>query len=229
MGFNNEGMDLVAARVKEWRINYPYSSMLIGGNIGKNKSTPNEEAWLDYAKCFRTLHDMVDYFVVNVSSPNTPGLRELQEKDSLYKILSNLQEINRQQQKPRPILLKIAPDLNNDQLDDICQLALELKLDGLVATNTTISRDGLSPESSSLAETIGAGGISGKPLRERSTEVIKFLSEKTGKKIPIMGSGGIFTGKDAREKLEAGAVLVQVWTGFIYTGPSIVSKILNDF
>ena len=229
MGFNNEGVDAAVKRVRAWRANYPHSKMLIGGNIGKNKSTPNEKAWEDYEKCFESMHDMVDYFVVNVSSPNTPGLRELQEKDSLRKILSGLQRINRQKKKPKPVLLKIAPDLTAGQLDDIASLALELSLDGLVATNTTISREGLSSSSLSAAERYGAGGLSGLPLRSRSTEVISYLHEKTGNKIPIIGSGGIFTSEDAKEKIAAGASLVQVWTGFVYVGPHIVSKILKDF
>jgi dihydroorotate dehydrogenase len=229
MGFNNEGMESVSGRLRLWRIKYPHTKMLIGGNIGKNKITPNEEAWMDYEKCFLALHGLVDYFVVNVSSPNTPGLRELQEKESLSKILSRLQDINRSMQNPKPILLKIAPDLNKEQLDDICVLALELQLDGLVAANTTISREGLSNQSAALAGSYGAGGLSGMPLRSRSTEMIKYLHEKTGKKIPIIGSGGIFTKEDVLEKMEAGAKLVQVWTGFIYEGPGIVSKILKNF
>ena len=228
MGFNNEGVEAAVKRVKAWRIQYPHSTMLIGGNIGKNKSTPNDEAWLDYEKCFQALHIVVDYFVVNVSSPNTPGLRELQEKDALRKILSGLQKINRQKKIQRPILLKIAPDLTIGQLDDIAALALELSLDGLVAANTTISREGLSELSLADAEHYGAGGLSGLPLRDRSTEVIRYLYEKTGKQIPIIGSGGIFTGADAREQMTAGASLIQVWTGFIYIGPNIVSKILKD-
>jgi dihydroorotate dehydrogenase len=170
---------------------------------------------------------VVDYCVVNVSSPNTPGLRELQEKDSLRKILSGLQKINRQKKTQRPILLKIAPDLTIGQLDDIASLSMELSLDGLVATNTTISREGLSEQSSVNADRYGAGGLSGAPLRKRSTDVVRYLYEKTGKHIPIIGSGGIFTDADAKEKLTAGASLVQVWTGFIYIGPHIVSKILK--
>jgi len=228
MGFNNDGVDEAVKRIKDWKTFFPRSPMLIGGNIGKNKITPNESAWRDYEKCFEALHEVVDYFVVNVSSPNTPGLRELQEKESLRKILSGLQKLNQQKVTPRPILLKIAPDLNATQLDDIASLALELSLDGLVATNTTISREGLHAGSANLAEKYGAGGLSGSPLQERSTEVVKYLSEKTGKKIPIIGSGGIFTGTDAAEKFDAGATLVQVYTGFIYVGPAIVNRILNN-
>jgi dihydroorotate dehydrogenase len=174
----------------------------------------------------------VDYFVVNVSSPNTPGLRELQEKESLRKILVNLQTVNRQltgsgKKNPKPILLKIAPDLSWEQIDDVIDLAMEIKLDGLVATNTTISREKLKTENKKI-EKIGAGGLSGLPLADRSTEIIRYMGEKTKGKISIVASGGIFTGNDAVKKLGAGASLVQVWTGFIYEGPFIVRKILRD-
>ena len=203
--------------------------LIIGGNIGKNKSTPNEDAWKDYEICFRELHPYVDYFVVNVSSPNTPGLRELQEKDSLKKILTKLQAINQQQttSNQKPILLKIAPDLTTEQLDDVIDLALEINLDGLVATNTTIGRDQLVTHNSKL-ETIGAGGLSGLPLKQRSTEIVKYISERTKGQIPVIASGGIFTGEDAKEKMAAGASLVQVWTGFIYEGPGIVKRICKS-
>ena len=197
--------------------------MIFGGNIGKNKVTPNEEAWKDYEICFNALHDYVDYFVVNVSSPNTPGLRELQEKESLRKILVHLQQLNTAKTVQRPILLKIAPDLTNEQLNDVAALALEIKLDGLVATNTTISREGLSEQSGVRSRE--TGGLSGKPLQHRSTEVLKYLISRTEGKIPVIASGGIFTGDDAREKLACGAPLVQVWTGFIYVGPAIVKQI----
>lgn len=200
------------------------SKMIIGGNIGKNKVTPNEDAWKDYEICFRELHPYVDYFVVNVSSPNTPGLRELQEKESLKKILTSLQAINDKLETKKPILLKIAPDLTTQQLDDVAALALEIKLDGLIATNTTISREGLTTHDSRL-RAIGPGGLSGLPLKERSTEVVKYICQKTRGEVPVIASGGIFTGADAREKLEAGASLVQVWTGFIYEGPGIVKRI----
>jgi dihydroorotate dehydrogenase len=199
--------------------------LIIGGNIGKNKVTANEEAWKDYVRCFAALHECVDYFVVNVSSPNTPGLRELQEKDALRKIFTELQNSNHGFRSKKPLLLKIAPDLTNEQLDDIVSLAFEIGLDGLVATNTTISRDHLSTLSQQKIQAIGAGGLSGKPLTKRSTEVVTYLSKNTEGKIPIIASGGIFTGKDAAEKMSAGASLVQVWTGFIYEGPAIVKKI----
>lgn len=235
MGFNNEGVKVVAERLKDWKAKYEVRStkydsprsantrLIIGGNIGKNKVTPNEDAWKDYEICFRELHPYVDYFVVNVSSPNTPGLRELQEKDSLQKILSHLQTINAAQTHPKPLLLKIAPDLTIEQIDDVIDLAMEIKLDGLVATNTTISREGLSPESEKRSKE--SGGLSGKPLQKKSTEIVKYIAEKTKGTIPIMASGGIFTGEDAIEKLDAGASLVQVWTGFIYEGPGIAKSI----
>ncbi len=229
MGFNNDGVQAVAERLKKWRAataQHP-SSLIIGGNIGKNKVTPNEDAWKDYEICFKELHPYVDYFVVNVSSPNTPGLRELQEKDSLRKILQHLQMINNAKAIAKPIFLKIAPDLSQEQIDDVIDLALEIKLDGLVATNTTISRERLavSPEQ---VQKIGAGGLSGAPLKQRSTEVVKYLCERLNGEIPVMASGGIFTGEDAKEKIAAGAALVQVWTGFIYEGPAIVKNICKS-
>jgi dihydroorotate dehydrogenase len=228
MGFNNDGVKVIAERLKDWREKKARSAgtgprMIIGGNIGKNKITPNEEAWKDYAICFNDLHPYVDYFVVNVSSPNTPGLRELQEKESLRKILLHLQMINNGKANSKPILLKIAPDLTEQQIDDVIEIALDIKLDGLVATNTTTRRENLTKERG-----IGnqePGGLSGLPLKERSTKVIKYISKKTNKEIPIIASGGVFTGVDAKEKFGAGASLVQVWTGFIYEGPFIVKKI----
>jgi dihydroorotate dehydrogenase len=239
MGFNNDGVEAVAKRLQAWQekksaICNRQSKIIIGGNIGKNKVTANEDAWKDYEICFTALHNYVDYFVVNVSSPNTPGLRELQEKESLKKILTNLQTINYQlstipqdpagNHQPKPILLKIAPDLTNGQLDDVIDLALEIKLDGLVASNTTINRSNLKTDDSQLTK-IGAGGLSGLPLKKRSTEVVQYIHQKTNGQIPIIASGGIFTAADAKEKMEAGASLVQVWTGFIYKGPAIVKNI----
>jgi dihydroorotate dehydrogenase len=226
MGFNNEGMEAAKRRLAEWRNKFPDSTMIIGGNIGKNKLTPNEDAASDYVKCFHTLFEEVDYFVVNVSSPNTPGLRELQERPALEKIFGALQEINNGKAHPKPILLKIAPDLTNAQLNEICGLSLQMQLSGLVATNTTISREGLLTNSREV-EAIGAGGLSGKPVQARSTEVLRYLHDHTGGKLPLIGSGGVFTANDAKEKLEAGASLVQVWTGFVYEGPTIVQKICN--
>jgi len=237
MGFNNDGVKEIKKRLKDWNREIEQKAkrnagkkkaskprLIIGGNIGKNKSTPNEDAWLDYVTCFNTLHDYVDYFVVNVSSPNTPGLRELQEKESLRKILTQLQVQNISFEIKKPILLKIAPDLTMEQIDDVIDLALEIELDGLVATNTTISRDNLTTDTS-LVNAMGAGGLSGLPVKQRSTEIVQYIYQKTNGQIPIIASGGIFTGADAKEKLTAGAKLVQVWTGFVYEGPAIVKKI----
>jgi dihydroorotate dehydrogenase len=230
MGFNNDGVEAVAKRLEKWqnkkgsRLPTLDSRLIIGGNIGKNKTTPNEDAWKDYDTCFIALHPYVDFFVVNVSSPNTPGLRELQEKDSLKKILTNLQQLNKEQNASRPILLKIAPDLSDKQIGDVVDLALEIKLDGIVAANTTISRESLLTPVSRL-QAIDVGGLSGKPLQKRSTEIVKYISQKTNGKVPIIASGGVFTAIDAKEKLDAGASLVEVWTGFIYEGPAIVKKI----
>lgn len=233
MGFNNDGVEAIAKRLQSWKeknnkregIN---RQLIIGGNIGKNKTTPNEFAWRDYETCFNALHPYVDYFVVNVSSPNTPGLRELQEKESLRKIFSVLQLHNATFEKPKPILLKIAPDLTTTQLDDVIDLALEINLDGLVATNTTLNKESLNKKSKIKIETLGAGGLSGLPLRKRSTEIVQYIYQKTNGQIPIIASGGIFTAADAKEKLNAGASMVQVWTGFIYEGPSIVKKICKE-
>lgn len=227
MGFNNDGVDVIRRRLDERKnqlAKNKSSNFIVGGNIGKNKITANEDAWKDYCTCFDELFDGVDYFVVNVSSPNTPGLRELQEKDSLKKILSEIQDRNQAKANPKPLLLKIAPDLTNEQLDDIVSLSFETTLSGLVATNTTISRAGLATPGSRIDE-IGAGGLSGKPVRERATTVVQYLCNGLDGKIPVIASGGIFTGADAKEKLDAGASLVQVWTGFIYEGPSIVKNI----
>lgn len=225
MGFNNEGVKAASERVRRYRQNN-ITSLIIGGNIGKNKITPNEDAWKDYEICFHGLHDVVDYFVVNVSSPNTPGLRDLQQKDSLRKILTNLQQINKTKKNQKPLLLKISPDLNQHDLDDIIDLAVEIQLDGLVAANTTISRKNLIT-GSKILESIGAGGLSGKPLNEESNRITEYIFSKTNGIIPIISSGGIFSAKDAEEKIQLGASLVQVWTGFIYEGPGIVRKILQ--
>jgi dihydroorotate dehydrogenase len=230
MGFNNDGVYAIRKRLEDRKAHHSpriTHRFIVGGNIGKNKVTANEDAWKDYEICFRELFNCVDYFVVNVSSPNTPGLRELQEKDSLRKILSHLQIINQSYSNQKPLLLKIAPDLAQSQLDDIIDLASEVRLDGIVATNTTISRDNLLTETAAI-EKMGAGGLSGKPLQKRSTEVLNYLVGNTGNKLPVIASGGIFTGADAKEKLDAGAALIQVWTGFIYEGPAIVKKI-NKF
>ena len=217
MGFNNGGVLAAVERLKKRETN-----CLIGGNIGKNKVTPNEEATEDYTKCFDALHPWVDYFVVNVSSPNTPDLRALQEKAPLKALLNTLKEKNKTYDEQRPILLKIAPDLSNDQLDDIIEIVKETQIDGVIATNTTINRSGL--KTKNVVE-IGAGGLSGKPLSNRSTEVIRYLSDKSSKSFPIIGVGGIHSAQDALEKLDAGADLLQVYTGFIYEGPKLISQI----
>jgi dihydroorotate dehydrogenase len=219
MGFNNEGSVAAANRLSHRR-----ERIIIGGNIGKNKDTPNDKAIDDYEACFRDLYEVVDYFVVNVSSPNTPGLRELQDKGPLLKILDRLMVINKEMGRPKPVLLKIAPDLTNEQLDDIISIVNQSGIDGLVATNTTIDRNGLNTANDEV-KNIGAGGLSGLPVRKRATEVIRYINEKSGGTIPIMAVGGIFTAEDAMEKLNAGAALVQVYTGFIYEGPSIARKI----
>ena len=224
MGFNNKGSGPAAARLGHYRGGAGTSRMLIGGNIGKNKATPNESAMDDYLQCFRDLFVDVDYFVVNVSSPNTPGLRELQEKGPLTAILGRLQGENVLRNTPKPILLKIAPDLTNSQLDDIIAIVQETGIAGVVATNTTIIRDGLNTPQTEVAQ-MGAGGVSGKPVQVRSTEVIRYLHTKSGGAFPIIGVGGIQTAADAQEKLDAGASLVQVYTGFIYEGPALASKI----
>lgn len=227
MGFNNDGVDVIAQRLSKWKCRQRPTvngQLIVGGNIGKNKATSNEDAWKDYETCFKALFDAVDYFVVNVSSPNTPGLRELQEKDSLKKILSNLKNLNEKSSTQKPLLLKIAPDLNESQLNDITDLYSEINLDGLVVTNTTIKRDHLLTSKKEI-ERIGSGGLSGKPLKKLSLDVLRYIIQHSNKKITVIASGGIFTANDAIEKLNAGASLVQVWTGFIYEGPAIVKKI----
>ena len=219
MGFNNQGADVAAGRLKHLK---KRNGVIIGGNIGKNKVTPNEEAVNDYIYCFHALYEYVDYFVVNVSSPNTPGLRDLQEKGPLMHILNTLQGLNAEKPLAKPILLKIAPDLTDSQLDDIVEIVTETKIAGLIATNTTISREGLQSDPNLVKET---GGVSGKPLTKRSTEVIKYIHTKSNGAFPIIGVGGIHSAEDAIEKLNAGASLVQVYTGFIYEGPALVSNI----
>jgi dihydroorotate dehydrogenase len=219
MGFNNGGLEMAISNLKNRK-----TPIIIGGNIGKNKHTPNEDAVNDYKITFEGLFPYVDYFVVNVSSPNTPNLRELQEKEPLKKILSELMVINNEKKHPKPILLKIAPDLNSEQLDDIIEIIAEVKIAGVIACNTTVSRENLKLSKEELDE-IGAGGVSGKPLTKRSTEVIRYLSEKSNKSFPIIGVGGIHSEEDALEKLAAGASLVQIYTGFVYEGPGLVKRI----
>lgn len=226
MGFNNRGMDSAFSNLKKRP-----KGIIVGGNIGKNKITANEDAESDYLKCYEKLYPVVDYFVVNVSSPNTPDLRKLQEKEPLENLLKKLQDANNLKEYPKPILLKIAPDLTDGQLDDILEIAKNINLDGLIATNTTIDRSGLVESDQSLAS-IGGGGLSGSPVLKRSTEVIKYIRRKN-KNIPIIAVGGILSGKDAVEKIHAGANLVQVYTGLVYQGPALIKNInkaiLSDF
>lgn len=218
MGFNNEGVETAVERLKRRN-----SEVIIGGNIGKNKVTPNEEAESDYLTCFEALFDYVDYFVVNVSSPNTPNLRALQDKEPLTALLKNVTNANNKKPKPKPVLLKIAPDLNFQQLDDIIEIVKETGINGVIATNTTIDRSML--KSKAEAEKIGAGGLSGKPLTDHSTEIIRYLTEKSGNAFPVIGVGGIHSAKDAIDKIKAGASLIQIYTGFIYEGPGLIMEI----
>lgn len=219
MGFNNQGVEIALEKLKNRN-----KSIIVGGNIGKNKVTPNELATEDYLYCFKALFDYVDYFVVNVSSPNTPDLRALQEKEPLTKLLETLQAENNKQTKSKPILLKIAPDLTNEQLDDIIEIVTETKLAGIIAGNTTINRAGLSTSNATL-EAIGNGGLSGAPLRKRATEVVRYIHTKSNGQIPIIGVGGINSAEDALEKIKAGASLIQIYTGFVYQGPSLIKRI----
>lgn len=226
MGFNNEGVQAAHLRLRKRK-----PGLIIGGNIGKNKSTPNADAWKDYEICFRALFDVVDYFVVNVSSPNTAGLRELQEKEPLLNILNNLQKLNRelslanaQEAKPKPLLLKISPDLSETALDEIIEVCQTTRLDGIIATNTTIERSTLKSDEKVITA-CGAGGLSGLPLKDRSTEMIRYIHKKSGGNLIIIGVGGIHSAQDAIEKINAGASLVQLYTGFIYEGPCLIRQI----
>ncbi len=219
MGFNNGGVEAAANRLKKRK-----SKIIVGGNIGKNKVTPNELAFEDYAACVEALHPYVDYFVVNVSSPNTPGLRELQEKEPLRKLMADVKALALSKPNPKPVLLKIAPDLTSTQLDDIVEILKETKTDGVIATNTTISRENLITPKEQL-EAIGNGGLSGKPVADRSNEVIRYLRAKLGSQYPIIGVGGIMTPEDAVEKIKAGADLIQIYTGFVYEGPGFIKQI----
>ncbi|KAA9331705.1 quinone-dependent dihydroorotate dehydrogenase [Hymenobacter busanensis] len=222
MGFNNGGAAAAAERLRKRS-----ADIIIGGNIGKNKDTPNDTAAADYVACVEALHDVVDYFVVNVSSPNTPGLRQLQEREPLLALLRTVQRTNQAQRTARPLLLKIAPDLSNEQLDDIIGIVQEAGLSGVVATNTTIDRTGLQTPAG-IVEQLGAGGLSGAPLRNRATEVIRYLHTQSGGAFPIIGVGGIFSPADVQEKLAAGASLVQLYTGFIYEGPGVVQRMCRE-
>ncbi len=219
MGFNNKGVARAVQQLKKRR-----SGIIVGGNIGKNKVTPNEKAVFDYVKAFEALFDHVDYFVINVSSPNTPNLRALQAKEPLKELLFEIQSRNKSKDRPKPVLLKIAPDLTDGQLDDIIDIVESLGLDGVVATNTTTGRENLQMQMTEI-EKIGEGGLSGKPLRQRSTEVIRYLKQHANSDFSIIGVGGINSPEDALEKLQAGASLIQIYTGFIYQGPGFVKKI----
>lgn len=222
MGFNNAGVEELVKKLKQ-----KYTKVIVGGNIGKNKVTPNENAISDYIKDLQALHDYVDYIAINISSPNTPNLRELQNKEPLKELLSALKAEDAKFSKRKPILLKIAPDLTNEQLDDIVEIVRETGIDGIIATNTTISRDGINYTEDEI-KAFGNGGMSGQPVKKRSTEVIRYLHEKTNGEIPIIGVGGISDAQDVREKLEAGASLVELFTSFIYNGPACVKKILKE-
>ncbi|GAB4327455.1 MAG: quinone-dependent dihydroorotate dehydrogenase [Flammeovirgaceae bacterium] len=223
MGFNNEGVMAAVKRLEKFR-SKGQTKMIIGGNIGKNKATPNEEAVKDYEICFDALFDFVDYFTVNVSSPNTPNLRALQEKEPLQRLLQTLQNKNQGKKSPKPLLLKIAPDLSDSQLDDILKIAQSTQLSGIIATNTTISREGLKTPHNEL-DGIGIGGVSGKPLRQKSNQVIQYLYQNSQQKLPIIGVGGIHSAKDALEKKSLGATMVQLYTGFVYEGPWLIEEI----
>jgi dihydroorotate dehydrogenase len=222
MGFNNDGVMMAVDRLKKRK-----SNIIVGGNIGKNKTTPNENALADYVFCFEHLYPYVDYFVINVSSPNTPGLRELQEKEPLRNLLVHLRELRDSKETRKPVLLKIAPDLTRTQLDDIISIVKESGIDGVIATNTTISREGLRTNQQTLDE-IGTGGLSGKPLTRRSLEIVRYLRKELGREFLIIGSGGIMTPQDAVDRINAGADLVQVYTGFVYEGPGFVKRILKE-
>ena len=222
MGFNNPGVEAFVRNLKRIR-----PEVIIGGNIGKNTLTPNEKAIDDYLVCFEQLFDLVDYFVINVSCPNIEGLSKLQDKDELIRIIEKISEANNAKPSQKPVLLKIAPDLNDGQLDDVLFVVNHTGIDGIVATNTTTSRDKLTTDNDEI-EKIGKGGLSGKPLRDKSTETIRYLVQKSGGKIPVIGVGGIMTPEDAIEKIKAGASLVQVYTGFIYEGPSLPKRINKE-
>lgn len=219
MGFNNEGVEDAIKRLKQKSTN-----LIIGGNIGKNTDTKPENYTSDYETCFKTLHPYVDYFVLNVSCPNVGSHAKLQDKDYLLELISAVQNINKKQSELKPILLKIAPDLNNQQLDEIIEIVDETKIDGVIAANTSVNRDNLKASKEQL-EVMGNGGVSGKPVTDKSTKVIKYLSKKSNKAFPIIGVGGIHSAKDAIDKLNAGADLVQIFTGFIYEGPALIKRI----
>lgn len=219
MGFNNDGVEVIAQRLKKRP-----QGLIVGGNIGKNKDTPKKKAIEDYLKCMSVLHDRVDFFTINISSPNTPGLRSLQEKEPLSELLKSVVDLNKTFPKPRPILLKIAPDLNEEQLDDVIEVVKSTAVDGLILNNTTLSRERLSYREEELKH-FGAGGLSGQPLFERSNEVLKYVSTRVNGQIPIIAVGGVMSGEDAVVKLKLGASLVQIYSGLVYKGPELIVDI----
>lgn len=219
MGFNNEGLQAAIEKLKGNK-----GKIIIGGNIGKNTATKPENYTQDYLDCFEGLHPYVDYFVLNVSCPNVGSHAKLEDVDYLRELITAVKKINVSKSNPKPILLKIAPDLNNNQLEEIIDLIAETKIDGVIVSNTSVNREGLKTSPEVLAE-IGNGGLSGKPIRERSTKMIKYLSDKSNRAFPIIGVGGIHSAKDAMEKLDAGASLIQLYTGFIYEGPQLINDI----
>jgi len=220
MGFNNEGLDVMVERLKKINLD-----IVIGGNLGKNKITPNDEAVEDYKKGFAALYPYVDYFVINVSSPNTPGLRDLQDKEPLTKIINALADLNNAKAYPKPILLKIAPDLSNDQLEDIIDIVNDCDLSGLITTNTTISREGLTTDKTKI-EKIGNGGLSGAPVFTKSNEVLKYLKLNLPSEFPIVGVGGITDAESALKKMDLGSSLIQIYSGLVFYGPTLVKDIL---
>jgi dihydroorotate dehydrogenase len=226
MGFNNLGAQAVAENIRQWRARYPNSTMIVGGNIGKNKNTPNEEAWKDYVTCFEVLYPYVDYFTINVSSPNTPGLRALQDAEALRKIIREVMQVRRTKETSKPIFLKIAPDLTDEAALETVRMMQEEKADGVIISNTTISRENLRTPLAKIEE-MGAGGLSGIPLKERAQQLLTTVARHTENSFCIIGSGGIFDKADAKNRMDSGAALIQVYTGFIYEGPCIVKKLLN--
>ncbi|WP_152287460.1 quinone-dependent dihydroorotate dehydrogenase [Flavicella marina] len=219
MGFNNEGLEAAIENLKKNK-----GKLIIGGNLGKNTDIPTEQYTQDYCEVFKGLHPYVDYFVLNVSCPNVGSHAKLQDKDYLIELIEAVQDLNNKEAIQKPILLKIAPDLNDRQLDEIVDLVAETKIDGVIASNTSTNREGLKATDEQL-DTIGNGGLSGKPIAERSTATIKYLADKSNKAFPIIGVGGIHSATDALDKIKAGADLVQIYTGFIYEGPSLIKKI----
>jgi dihydroorotate dehydrogenase len=228
MGFNNDGAERIAKRLEKWRKKNPLSKLIVGGNIGKNKNTPNDEAWKDYAIVFEKLYELVDYFAVNVSSPNTPGLRELQTKEQLRNIFIPLIQYRANQTIHKPILLKIAPDLAHEDVDAIMELVEEIKIDGIIVSNTTIDRSNLQTNQE-VIEKIGNGGLSGAPLLQKSNNLLKYIHQKNRSNVLLIGSGGIINETDATQKIASGAKLLQIWTGFIYTGPSLIKQIAKQY